>query len=77
MARQSISLTTPNNIWLNGQVESEEFFSKSEVVNDLIRKARHIETIQQHLVQAENSGFTAQNRSELINEFKYEVKSNG
>jgi antitoxin ParD1/3/4 len=40
MTRQSISFTTPNNNWLNEQIESEEYASKSEVVNDLIRKAR-------------------------------------
>ena len=39
MPRQSISLTPPNDAWLKAQVESEEFTSKSEVVNDLIRKA--------------------------------------
>ena len=40
MTRQSISFTTPNNDWLKAQVESEEYTSKSDVVNDLIRKAR-------------------------------------
>jgi antitoxin ParD1/3/4 len=35
MTRQSISFTTPNNNWLNEQIESEEYASKSEVVNDL------------------------------------------
>jgi len=40
MTRQSISLTTPNDECLKAQIESEEYTSKSEVVNDLIRKAR-------------------------------------
>lgn len=40
MARQSISLTKPNDQWLKSLVESEEYASKSEVVNDLIRKER-------------------------------------
>ncbi len=40
MARQSISLTKPNDQWLKSLVESEEYSSKSEIVNDLIRKER-------------------------------------
>ncbi len=70
MTRQSISLTPPNDEWLKAQVESEEFSSKSEVVNDLIRKVRHIELIQNHLVQAEKSGFTQQSQAEILKEIK-------
>ncbi|MEM6517149.1 MAG: CopG family transcriptional regulator [Bacteroidota bacterium] len=44
MARQSISLTKPNDEWLKSLVESEEYSSKSEVVNDLIRKERFRQT---------------------------------
>jgi antitoxin ParD1/3/4 len=40
MKRQSISFTTPNDNWLNSLIENEEYSSKSEIVNDLIRKAR-------------------------------------
>ena len=40
MSRQSISFTKPNNEWLKSQVESKEYASKSELVNDLIRQAR-------------------------------------
>ena len=40
MARQSISFTKPNDDWLKAQVESDEYSSKSELVNDLIRQAR-------------------------------------
>ena len=39
MTRQSISLTQPNDEWLKTQVESKEYSSKSELVNDLIRQA--------------------------------------
>ena len=39
MARQSISITEPNDIWLKNQIESKEYSSKSELVNDLIRQA--------------------------------------
>lgn len=40
MARQSISLTKPNEEWLKIQVNNEEYTSKSELINDLIRQAR-------------------------------------
>ena len=50
MSRQSISFTPPNDEWLRAQVESKEFSSKSEVINDLIRKAREIEAIRARLI---------------------------
>ena len=77
MPRQSISFTPPNDEWLKSQVDSEEFTSKSEVVNDLIRKARKIESIQEHLIQAERSGFTQQSQTEILKEFKDESKHDG
>ena len=40
MARQSISFTKPNDEWLKAQIESEEYSSKSELINDLVRQAR-------------------------------------
>lgn len=62
MARQSISLTRPNDDWLRSLVESEEYSSKSEVVNDLIRrereKQREIDWIRAKLIKAGQSGFT-------------------
>ncbi len=77
MPRQSISFTAPNAEWLKAQVDSEVYASKSEVVNDLIRKAREIESIRIRLIQAEQSGFTQQTRTEILNEFKDEAKRNG
>jgi len=71
MPRQSISFTPPNDEWLKAQVNSEEFISKSEVVNDLIRKARKIESIQNYLIQAERSGFTQQSQAEILKEIKH------
>lgn len=41
MIRQSISFTEPNDEWLKTQVESKEYSSKSELVNDLVRQARN------------------------------------
>ena len=40
MARQIISFSKPNDEWLKSQIENEEYSSKSELVNDLIRQAK-------------------------------------
>jgi len=62
MTRASISISPPNDEWIQAQIESEEFSSRSEVVNDLIRKARkennEIEAIRAALIEGENSGFS-------------------
>jgi len=40
MSRTSISFTPPNEKWIQEQIDSQEFMSKSDVINDLIRRAR-------------------------------------
>lgn len=81
MVRQSISLTTPNDNWLNALVESEEYSSKSEIVNDLIRRARErqggIELLRARLIKSENSGFITQTAEDIRAEFKEELRRNG
>jgi len=77
MARQSISLTRPNDDWLKAQVESEEFSSKSEVVNDLIRKAREIDYIRCRLIQAEQGTFTDRTAAEILRAIKEEARRDG
>ena len=70
MARQSISLTTPNDEWLKQQVESKEYTSKSELVNDLIRQARNqqaeLDWIKLKLEKAEASGFTNETKAQIL-----------
>ena len=62
MARQSISFTEPNDNLLKAQIKSQEYTSKSELINDLIRQARNqqkqIDWIKAKIESAENSGFT-------------------
>ncbi|MDF0717268.1 type II toxin-antitoxin system ParD family antitoxin [Muricauda sp. 334s03] len=74
MARQSISFTKPNDEWLKSQVDSEEYSSKSELVNDLIRQARkqqaQIDWIKARLERAENSGFTHDSKEAILAESK-------
>lgn len=70
MPRQSISFTKPNDDWLKSQVESEEYSSKSELINDLVRQARHqqrkIDWIRAKLDQAEKGGFTEDSKEEIL-----------
>ena len=77
MPRQSISFTPPNDDWLKAQVESEEYTSKSDVVNSLIRKARENEAIRARLIQAEKSGFITQSAAEILAEIKDKARRNG
>ena len=81
MTRQSITLTMPNDDWLKTQIQSNEFSSKSEVVNDLIRKARskqgEIDLIRLKLLKAEKSGFINSTSKEILKEFKDELKNDG
>ena len=74
MARQSISLTEPNDDWLKEQVEKEEYSSKSELVNDLIRQARsqqiQVDWIRAKLERAEKSGFTTDTKEQILAQAK-------
>jgi len=74
MARQSISFTKPNDEWLKAQVDQEEYTSKSELVNDLIRQARkqqaQIDWIRAKLDKAEKSGFTNDSKEQILKESK-------
>ena len=74
MARQSISFTKPNDDWLKAQVESDEYSSKSELVNDLIRQARkqqaQIDWIRAKLEKSEGSGFTDESKDQILNQSK-------
>jgi antitoxin ParD1/3/4 len=74
MARQSISLSQPNDEWLQQQVSSgAEYSSKSELINELIRNARRAEALNQKLAAAEQSGFTSQSPAEMLQEFKRDL----
>lgn len=74
MARQSISFTKPNDEWLKAQVDSKEYSSKSELVNDLIRQARkqqvQIDWIRAKLEKAEISGFTNDSKESILAQSK-------
>jgi antitoxin ParD1/3/4 len=70
MTRQSISFTKPNDEWLKAQLDNNEYSSKSELINDLIRQARkqqvQINWIRAKLDRAEKGGFTENTREEIL-----------
>jgi len=74
MGRQSISFTEPNDEWIKAQVEGQEYSSKSELVNDLVRQARNqqqeINYIRMKLERAEKSGFTNDSKNDILRQAK-------
>ena len=74
MARQSISFTEPNDEWLKTQIENQEYTSKSELVNDLIRQARkqqaQIDWIRAKIDRSEKSGFTKDSKEQILKQSK-------
>lgn len=74
MARQSISFTKPNDEWLKAQVDKQEYTSKSELVNDLIRQARkqqaQVDWLRAKLDRAEASGFTKDSKEQILAQAK-------
>ena len=75
MPRQSISLTRPNDEWLKAQVTSEEYTSKSDAVNDIIRKAREIEYIRSKLIRAEQATISDLSADEVRAKSKEEMRN--
>lgn len=74
MKRQSISFTLPNDDWLREQVESKEYSSRSELINDLIRQARkqqaEVDWIRAKLNKSESSGFTNDTKEQILKQSK-------
>ena len=74
MTRQSITLANQNDEWLKAQVAGEEFTSKSEAVNYLIKQAREREEyhnyVQMKIDRGLKSGFSTKTKEELLAEIK-------
>lgn len=80
MARQSITLANQNDEWLKQQVANEEFTSKSEAINYLIKQARerdiYQDYVQMKIDKGLKSGFAEkQTKEEMLAEFK--IRLNG
>ena len=75
MSRKSITLTDKNNAWLRYQAEETgEYNTKSELINDLVRRARRVEEINKKLEASETSGLVEQSSEDMLKEFKYRIK---
>lgn len=74
MTRQSITFTEPNDEWLKTQVESKEYSSKSELINDLIRQARNqqrqIYWLRFKMENAEKNRFTNDTKEQILQKSK-------
>lgn len=74
MTRLSISLTKQNDEWLKGQLEEEEFNSKSEAINHLIKQERsreeYYEFVRMKIEKGEKSGFSNKTKDELLAQIK-------
>ena len=86
MPRQSVSLTEPNADWLKAQIDSKEYTSISDALNDLIRQARRSENAQTEkirklLIEAENSineqGYSSLSVEQRLAEFKKKAEERG
>lgn len=74
MTRQSITLAKQNDEWLKAQIINEEFNSKSEAINYLIKQARerneYHEYVRMKIEKGEKSGFSTKTKEELLGEIK-------
>lgn len=79
--RASLSISEPNEQWIQAQIDSKEFSSRSEVINDLIRKAREVEIIRARLIAAEMSvaenGFVDKSPEAMLDGFKEKARRDG
>ena len=77
MTRQSISLTAPNQEWLKKAVSIQEFSSKSEAVNYLIKQARsqeeYFEFMRNKINNSEKRGYSNSNKEELLAKIKLKL----
>ena len=79
--RASLSISEPNELWIQTQIDCGEFSSRSEVVNDLIRKererTRERDYIRAKLMAAERSSVVDQTPGEILEGFKQKARQNG
>lgn len=71
MPRENILLTNQNDLWLRNQVEYKGNYANiSELVNDLIRRARRAEVTNKKLAKEEVCECSEQSPQEVLDEFK-------
>ena len=79
MARQTITVHEPNDLWMKEKVQANEYASKSELINDLIRRQRELEEerswLRNELRKGEDSGTSNKSMEEILEEAKRRAKN--
>lgn len=69
MPRQTITITDPNHQWLQARVDSGEFNTTTEAVNDALRRVREMESsveeLRSKLIRAEERGLTEKSPEQI------------
>nr|MBI1231867.1 CopG family transcriptional regulator [Cytophagales bacterium] len=78
MARQTITVNEPNDRWMKEKIQGNEYASKSELINDLIRRQREQDEernwLRKELIKGEESGISTKNMAEILEEAKNRSK---
>jgi antitoxin ParD1/3/4 len=78
MARQTITVNEPNDRWMKEKIQLNEYASKSELINDLIRRQREQEEqriwLRNELIIGEESGISSKSMAEVLAEAKKRAK---
>jgi antitoxin ParD1/3/4 len=81
MVKKTYSITETLNQYVGLRIKSGEYATDSEYVRELIRRDqqenKEISYIRSKLIKAEKSGFTDQNKEDMLKEFKAELITNG
>jgi len=78
MSRASIALTQPNEAWIAEMIERAEYSSKTELINDLVRRARLAdedrERLRAELAAARTSGISERSPEDIRKAVKAEMR---
>ena len=87
MPRQTITLTDPNHAWLQARVESGEYRTHTEAVNDALRRMREVEayretpeqiaSIREKLEAARKSGISKMTAEDIREDAKARLRAHG
>lgn len=78
MGRQTITVNEPNDRWMKEKIQGNEYASKSELINDLIRRQREQEEeriwLRNELIKGEESGLSSRSTAEVLKDAKMRAK---
>jgi len=81
MPRQTITLTDPNHAWLQARVDSGEYRTHTEAVNDALRRMREKEQeasfVLERVAMVEKEGLSKMTAEEIRAEVKEDLRREG